>query len=181
MVLQLEEEYNDDFLHLNDYDDISTRSGGSCSNRDDQSDYRGTINVTRHGFTCQRWDSQLPHEHEHTPENYPNDGLAGNNYCRNPGKSYELAWCYITYPHSRWDICNVPRCTDDNTGNGNPKDTPTGGNPTDTRTSTGTIWFSVAFFGAPVAAVLLFVFLVVMMKRRGQQRSSHATSSNRTC
>ncbi len=155
MVLQLklEEEYNDDFLHPNDYhDDISTRSGGSCSNRNDQSDYRGTINVTRHGFTCQRWDSQLPHEHKYTPENYPNDGLVGNNYCRNPGKSYELAWCYITYPHSRRDLCNVPRCTDD--------------------TSTGTIWFGIGFFGALVAAVLVFVFLVVMMKRRGQQRRS---------
>ena len=48
-----------------------------------QADYRGKINKTTSGRTCQRWDSQSPHSHTRTPENYPNSGLE-ENYCRNP-------------------------------------------------------------------------------------------------
>jgi hypothetical protein len=46
-------------------------------------DYRGNLSVTWSGKTCQRWDSQTPHSHSRTPENYPNGGLK-ENYCRNP-------------------------------------------------------------------------------------------------
>ena len=48
-----------------------------------QADYRGKINKTTSGRTCQRWDSQSPHSHTRTPGNYPNSGLE-ENYCRNP-------------------------------------------------------------------------------------------------
>ena len=48
-----------------------------------QADYRGKINKTASGRTCQRWDVQSPHKHSRTPENYPNSGLE-ENYCRNP-------------------------------------------------------------------------------------------------
>ena len=48
-----------------------------------QADYRGKINKTTSGRTCQRWDVQSPHKHSRTPENYPNSGLE-ENYCRNP-------------------------------------------------------------------------------------------------
>lgn len=33
-------------------------------------DYRGTMNVTPEGVTCQRWDSQFPHLHFFLPDNF---------------------------------------------------------------------------------------------------------------
>lgn len=33
-------------------------------------DYRGTMNVTPEGVTCQRWDSQFPHNHSFLPNSY---------------------------------------------------------------------------------------------------------------
>ena len=49
-----------------------------------QADYRGDISVTAGGeYTCQAWDSQSPHRHSRTPENYPDKGLdGGHNFCR---------------------------------------------------------------------------------------------------
>ena len=73
-----------------------------------QSDYRGTIATTKLGKTCQRWDSQSPHKHNRTPDEYPNDGLE-ENYCRNPDGE-DGAWCYTTDPASRWEYCDVPDC-----------------------------------------------------------------------
>lgn len=32
--------------------------------------YRGTINTIWNGIPCQRWDSQYPHQHDITPENF---------------------------------------------------------------------------------------------------------------
>lgn len=32
--------------------------------------YRGTVDVTPTGLTCQRWDSQYPHNHTFTPQAY---------------------------------------------------------------------------------------------------------------
>jgi hypothetical protein len=73
-----------------------------------QADYRGTIAVTESGKTCQRWDSQSPHTHSRTPQNYPNSGL-DENYCRNPDGE-PRAWCYTTDPNARWEFCEVPTC-----------------------------------------------------------------------
>ncbi|KAI8478075.1 hypothetical protein Bbelb_441960, partial [Branchiostoma belcheri] len=55
---------------------------GNCQEGDGAS-YRGTVSVTETGKTCQRWDSQTPHEHSVTPADYPSAGLE-QNYCRNP-------------------------------------------------------------------------------------------------
>ncbi|CAH1238878.1 FN1 [Branchiostoma lanceolatum] len=78
----------------------------------DSASYRGTVSVTETGKTCQRWDSQEPHEHlSVTPGNYPSAGLQ-QNYCRNPDGHTNL-WCYTTDPDSRWEECNVPRCVDE--------------------------------------------------------------------
>lgn len=33
--------------------------------------YRGHMNVTVSGISCQRWDSQEPHKHHFVPEKYP--------------------------------------------------------------------------------------------------------------
>eukprot|EP00058_Branchiostoma_floridae_P019986 XP_002605476.1 hypothetical protein BRAFLDRAFT_92893 [Branchiostoma floridae] len=70
--------------------------------------YRGTVSVTQTGKTCQRWDSQTPHEHDRTPANYPARGLV-DNYCRNLDDWYAI-WCYTTDPNYRWDYCDVPVC-----------------------------------------------------------------------
>ena len=54
----------------------------NCSCKSSQTDYRGTISKTAFGHECQRWDTQTPHDHTRTVENYPDAGLEGN-YCRN--------------------------------------------------------------------------------------------------
>eukprot|EP00058_Branchiostoma_floridae_P018770 XP_002604259.1 hypothetical protein BRAFLDRAFT_88548 [Branchiostoma floridae] len=73
--------------------------------------YRGTVSVTESGKTCQRWDSQSPHEHIETLDNYPEAGLL-KNYCRSQGGDSIASgvWCYTTDPSTRWEYCDVPRC-----------------------------------------------------------------------
>lgn len=80
----------------------------TCSCEGDQSDYRGAINKTISGKTCQRWDSQSPHRHSLTPDVNPDWGLE-ENYCRNPDGE-PSAWCYTTDPGERFELCDVPRC-----------------------------------------------------------------------
>ncbi|KAI8509523.1 hypothetical protein Bbelb_133710 [Branchiostoma belcheri] len=79
----------------------------SCQYADGAS-YRGTVSVTNTGKTCQRWDSQTPHEHIKTPDVYPLAGLE-RNYCRNPDGELGV-WCYTTDPNSKWELCDVPSC-----------------------------------------------------------------------
>lgn len=65
--------------------------------------YFGTINVTKTGIPCQRWDSQTPHKHKF-------DELADHeNYCRNPDED-NGPWCYTTNDTQRYDFCPVPHC-----------------------------------------------------------------------
>ncbi|XP_019636845.1 PREDICTED: plasminogen-like [Branchiostoma belcheri] len=80
----------------------------------DGTSYRGTVSVTETGLTCQRWDSQTPHEHDRTPANYPSAGLE-QNYCRNPRDpvGWTGVWCYTTDPYTRWELCDVPVCGSD--------------------------------------------------------------------
>lgn len=74
-----------------------------------QSDYRGTINKTKSGKTCQAWSSQSPQTHTRTPQNYPDAGLESN-YCRNPDGEAG-AWCYTTDKNTRWEFCDIPVCS----------------------------------------------------------------------
>eukprot|EP00058_Branchiostoma_floridae_P013174 XP_002598662.1 hypothetical protein BRAFLDRAFT_67063 [Branchiostoma floridae] len=59
---------------------------------------------------CQRWDSQSPHNHPHTPQAHPDSGLE-ENFCRNPDNK-ERPWCYTTDPTLRWKYCDVMECVD---------------------------------------------------------------------
>ncbi|XP_066285410.1 uncharacterized protein [Branchiostoma lanceolatum] len=59
---------------------------------------------------CQRWDSQSPQSHPHTPQAHPDAGLE-ENFCRNPDNK-ERPWCYTTDPTMRWNYCHVPECPD---------------------------------------------------------------------
>ncbi|XP_066297394.1 uncharacterized protein [Branchiostoma lanceolatum] len=74
----------------------------------DGTSYRGTVSVTKTGKTCQRWDSQTPHEHQYTAADYPSGGLE-QNYCRNPDGWVEV-WCYTTDPDTRYEGCDIPAC-----------------------------------------------------------------------
>ncbi|KAG9489963.1 hypothetical protein GDO78_005726 [Eleutherodactylus coqui] len=71
--------------------------------------YRGTERTTYNGIVCQRWDSQFPHQHNFTPENYKCKDLS-ENYCRNPDGS-EYPWCFTTDPNVRIGHCSqIPKC-----------------------------------------------------------------------
>ncbi|XP_078695922.1 uncharacterized protein LOC144924510 isoform X2 [Branchiostoma floridae x Branchiostoma belcheri] len=70
--------------------------------------YRGNVAVTKTGRTCQRWDSQTPHQHDRTPANFPSSGLE-QNYCRNPDGEPGV-WCYTTDSGMTWELCAVPTC-----------------------------------------------------------------------
>ncbi|TKS90811.1 Hepatocyte growth factor Hepatopoietin-A [Collichthys lucidus] len=66
-------------------------------------DYRGTMNVTPEGVTCQRWDSQFPHNHSFLPQNFKCKDLR-ENYCRNPDGA-DYPWCFTTDPNRRIANC----------------------------------------------------------------------------
>ncbi|XP_067110843.1 hepatocyte growth factor a [Osmerus mordax] len=86
------------------YSDMTT----SCF-QDQGLSYRGTVNITSKGVTCQRWDSQFPHNHSYIPQNYKCKDLRENS-CRNPDGS-DLPWCFTTDPNQRRAYCtNIPRC-----------------------------------------------------------------------
>uniref|UniRef100_A0A4W3H445 Kringle domain-containing protein n=1 Tax=Callorhinchus milii TaxID=7868 RepID=A0A4W3H445_CALMI len=72
--------------------------------------YKGTVSKTVSGKTCQRWDSQEPHEHTRTPGQYLDKGLI-HNYCRNPDCK-KAPWCYTTDQNTTWEYCPVPNCED---------------------------------------------------------------------
>eukprot|EP00058_Branchiostoma_floridae_P026515 XP_002612006.1 hypothetical protein BRAFLDRAFT_86965 [Branchiostoma floridae] len=75
--------------------------------RDKGMSYAGHVN--RAGDrVCQRWDSQSPHSHPHTPQAHPDAGLE-ENFCRNPDNK-ERPWCYTTDAVWRWDYCDVVAC-----------------------------------------------------------------------
>ena len=72
--------------------------------------YRGNVNVTRSGRTCQSWKSQCPHRHWRIPKDVAKS-QNDSNLCRNPDSSaLDGPWCYTTDPNVRWEYCNVSRC-----------------------------------------------------------------------
>ncbi|KAI8510904.1 hypothetical protein Bbelb_118200 [Branchiostoma belcheri] len=83
-----------------------------CLTDSEGTSYRGTIQHTKSGLTCQRWDTSFPHEHEYL-EKYPNSGL-DENYCRNPDgqPDAERPWCYTIDPDVRWEYCDIQECID---------------------------------------------------------------------
>ncbi|XP_077862164.1 apolipoprotein(a)-like [Saccoglossus kowalevskii] len=83
-----------------------------CFEEDDESDYRGLVNMTQDGDNCGSWTDQTVHEHTRTPEKYPNSGLGDHNYCRNPDGDVG-AWCYTTKLDKRWAYCDVGKPSDD--------------------------------------------------------------------
>ncbi|XP_043944204.1 hepatocyte growth factor isoform X2 [Protopterus annectens] len=71
--------------------------------------YRGTVSTAANGIPCQRWDSQYPHKHKFTSDNYRCRDLR-ENYCRNPDGA-EGPWCFTTDPKIRIGYCfQIMKC-----------------------------------------------------------------------
>lgn len=71
--------------------------------------YQGTVNKTKQGLPCQRWDSQFPHSHNRPPDVFPEVQNA-ENFCRNAGGEEPSPWCYTMDPTVRWQHCDIPVC-----------------------------------------------------------------------
>ncbi|EDW59974.2 tyrosine-protein kinase transmembrane receptor Ror2 [Drosophila virilis] len=73
--------------------------------------YLGTMNVTKSGIPCQRWDTQHPHKHIQPPLVFA-QLTEGENYCRNAGGEEPAPWCYTLDESVRWQHCDIPLCPD---------------------------------------------------------------------
>ncbi|XP_047245164.1 hepatocyte growth factor a isoform X2 [Girardinichthys multiradiatus] len=89
-------------------EDTDVNTTLSCIQGDGKN-YRGTMNITPEGVTCQRWDSQFPHNHSFLPINFKCKDLR-ENYCRNPDGA-DYPWCFTTDPNQRIAKCtHISRC-----------------------------------------------------------------------
>jgi len=96
--------------------------------------YVGKKSKTVSGKTCQRWDSQKPHKHDMTAKGLHGLSWADSrtvmeylkdksiseaaNYCRNDVLTEREPWCYTTSKDTRWEVCDVPKCTGNDPGIG---------------------------------------------------------------
>ncbi len=92
-----------------DYDGSDCfHNAGECYVQVNGTDYRGTVAYSKEGNLCQYWSDQTPNPHTITAEKYPNAGLGGHNYCRNPDNSELHPWCYLADPtKGRFELCEV--------------------------------------------------------------------------
>ncbi|XP_033758199.1 hepatocyte growth factor-like protein [Pecten maximus] len=83
---------------------LSTPASLSCSANDifdiKNPQYEGMVSCTVKGVTCQRWDTNEPHQSTSLK-----DRSDLHNWCR---QSADVRpWCYTTDPETRWDYCPV--------------------------------------------------------------------------
>uniref|UniRef100_T1JV35 receptor protein-tyrosine kinase n=2 Tax=Tetranychus urticae TaxID=32264 RepID=T1JV35_TETUR len=71
--------------------------------------YQGTVDRTKSGILCQRWDQQEPHNHNRPPTIFAEIQNA-ENHCRNAGGEEPQPWCYTIDPRVRWEHCDIPVC-----------------------------------------------------------------------
>ncbi|XP_046335927.1 inactive tyrosine-protein kinase transmembrane receptor ROR1-like isoform X3 [Haliotis rufescens] len=76
--------------------------------------YEGNVSKTKSGFTCQKWNSDTPHQHFFKSSRYPIVG--SHNYCRNPGNQEEGPWCFTTNGHVQKEVCAIPKCVGGTSG-----------------------------------------------------------------
>jgi integrin beta 3 len=74
--------------------------------------YQGQVSVTVSGRTCQRWDTNTPHQILETYLQYfqGNTLSEASNHCRNPAAGSDNPWCYTTDPLVTWEYCAVIPC-----------------------------------------------------------------------
>ena len=95
------------------------------------------MSKTKSGKTCQNWTSQIPHNNNKTPSNYPTAGLGDHNYCRNPNNETQGPWCYTTNSSVQWEYCCV----------GPPRSSCGGGFADTSLTKWLDVWFSSIYLG----------------------------------
>ena len=66
--------------------------------------YRGTVNTTHTGKTCQSWEVTSPHHHTHTRL------FTEKNFCRNPDYEDFGPWCYTIDENTKYESCNITLC-----------------------------------------------------------------------
>ncbi|GFN83207.1 metalloendopeptidase [Plakobranchus ocellatus] len=106
----------------------------------DGRDYRGHMDHTRDGYTCQRWTENYPHDHplvnvsraaaarmreaarvpsssstssnnSRAANRVSSDGLGSHNKCRNPsGLRRNRPWCYTSKRRHEWGYCDISVC-----------------------------------------------------------------------
>ena len=73
--------------------------------------YRGYLDYTAQGITCQYWTSQYPHRHKTITGNRNIDvvrnGLGDHNYCRNPNAKKAKPWCFTALDGTKWQYCDI--------------------------------------------------------------------------
>ncbi|CAH1229601.1 TLL2 [Branchiostoma lanceolatum] len=113
---------------LSELDVAQTRHMYQCNRRDmqrrrkdvcffskygDGRDYRGNVDYTLEGVTCQKWTSQWPQAHCVMSRYWLGDkmdGLGNHNHCRNPGGRRSRPWCFTTLEGTEWQYCDVRIC-----------------------------------------------------------------------
>ncbi|XP_060603865.1 plasminogen-like [Ruditapes philippinarum] len=80
------------------------------------SKYKGNQSISRSGLRCQRWDSQIPNEHEFlNRRKFPDKRISdAANYCRSPDKDVK-PWCFVNDSMIAWDYCPLERCQTEST------------------------------------------------------------------
>ncbi|XP_061572207.1 prothrombin [Cololabis saira] len=85
---------------------------GHCISGNGQT-YRGDINITRLGRTCQRWSGSFPHPIFREFNVSEPGSILEENFCRNPDNDPKGPWCFTTDPEVKKDTCHVPICGQD--------------------------------------------------------------------
>ncbi|KAK9497971.1 hypothetical protein O3M35_003863 [Rhynocoris fuscipes] len=132
--------------------------------------YLGTMNVTKTGLACQRWDSAQPHSHNRPPLVFPEVQNA-ENYCRNAGGEAPSPWCYTVDPSVRWQLCDIPHCEiikEDNL-----KKTEI------TMDSLLTPMYLMIFGGIGFAAIVIVLLLILLCQRMMHHRRSYRQTPTR--
>uniref|UniRef100_H2YIT0 Protein kinase domain-containing protein n=1 Tax=Ciona savignyi TaxID=51511 RepID=H2YIT0_CIOSA len=68
--------------------------------------YRGTLSIASSGQPCKSWPDDI-----HMRARKYSYLAGGHNFCRNPGGSMEVPWCYVDNHHTQKEVCQVPKCS----------------------------------------------------------------------
>ncbi|XP_069124913.1 uncharacterized protein [Argopecten irradians] len=110
----------------------------------DGRDYRGTLDHTRDGITCQNWTSHYPHDHKLVDSDAveedkdgmdsdaveeDKDGIGPHNFCRNPmSLRRNRPWCFTNKLKQTWGYCDVSICSQTSKEKAEDKDNDQGDN-----------------------------------------------------